>query len=123
MADRHHTRRRERDGEGTVMNTEQSAFDPQAMTAVIGHMNGHHRDDCILIARAFGELDEVRDAVMVDIDLEGARFTAVTDTGAQDVVVPWAREMKVRPDLRDEMARMYRDACHALGVTPRQGES
>jgi hypothetical protein len=97
----------------------QGAFEPEVLTAVMGHMNGHHRDDCILIARAFGELDDVKDAVLIDMDPEGAVFTAITGEAATDVRVEWSKPMVHRPDLRDEMARMYRDACHALGITPR----
>jgi hypothetical protein len=96
-----------------------SAFDPEAVTGVMGHMNGHHRDDCLLITRAFGDLDEVVDAVLTDLTPDGALFTAITPQGPVDVQVPWARPMVERADHRAEMARMYRDSCHALGLTPR----
>jgi hypothetical protein len=97
----------------------QAAFAPNVLTAVMAHMNGHHRDDCILIARAFGGLDVVNDAVLTDLNERGAVFTAVTPDRAADVVVAWARPMVHRSDHRDEMARMYREACARLGVDPR----
>jgi hypothetical protein len=100
-------------------STPAQAFDPNVLTAVMAHMNGHHRDDCRLIARAFGDLPEVDDAVLTDLRRDGAVFTTVTPDGARDVLVPWARPMVQRSDHRDEMARMYRDACHTLGLQPR----
>ena len=100
---------------------EQGAFEPDAMAAVMGHMNRHHRDDCVLIARAYGSLDDVRDALLVGIEPQGARFTAVTSERPVDVLVPWGRRVTLRSHLRDEMARMYRESCARLGVTPRAG--
>lgn len=104
-----------------MTTTTQGAFEPDAMTAVMAHMNNHHRDDCILIARAFGSLDDVRDASLVGIEVTGARFTAVTGERPVDVTVPWGQEVTIRSHLRDEMARMYRDSCARLGITPRAG--
>lgn len=95
------------------------AFDPNVLTAVMAHMNSHHRDDCRLIARAFGELPEVDDALLTDLRRDGAVFTTVTPNGSMDVLVPWSRPMAQRSDHRDEMARMYRDACRTLALQPR----
>ncbi|MCP2638231.1 DUF2470 domain-containing protein [Microbacterium sp. HD4P20] len=111
-------------------------FDDAVLTAVLGHMNGDHADDNLLIARAFADGvdgDAIVSASMTGFDGDGGRWTAIladadtdsdTDTGAGTrtvtVEVPWpGGPISERPAVRREIVALYDEACRRLGVEPR----
>ena len=58
-------------------------FDESALAGVLGHMNGDHGDDNILIARAFGP-DGVIGAVMTGFDGDGGTWSRCALRGRAD---------------------------------------
>jgi len=96
-------------------------FDDAVVTAVLSHMNDDHRDDNILIARAFSALPSVATSTMTDFDGEAGRWRLVDPEGAaHDLRVPWpGGPISERPEVRREIVALYDAACARLGVEPR----
>ena len=94
-------------------------FAPEVVTAVTAHMNGDHPEDTLLICRALGGHPDATAARMTGLDGEAGEY-AVTAGGVEHTVrIPWAQPLTERAQIRHEVVRMYREACAALGVTPR----
>jgi hypothetical protein len=96
-------------------------FSPDIVTAVLRHMNDDHRDDSLLISRAFGSL-EAETASMTDLDENGGTFTYTVGGAEHTVVVPWTGTISQRAEIRREVVVMYDRACTVLGVEPRAHE-
>ena len=105
-----------------MSNTEASPFTPQVIEAVTAHMNTDHPEDNLLIARSLGGLPEATSATMTGLDHQGAHFAAEVDGTSTAFEVPWSVEVTERVTIRQEVVRMYHEACAALGVTPRDAE-
>ena len=99
-------------------------FDDAVVAGVLGHMNGDHTGDNLLIVRAFGANSEVADAtgaVMTGFDGEAAEWAAVLPDGRSlPVRVVWlGGPISERPQVRREVVALYDEACRMLGVEPR----
>jgi|SRR5690554_2805636 hypothetical protein len=96
-------------------------FDDAVRSGVLGHMNGDHGDDNVLIARAFGSASEIDAAVMTGFDGDGGTWRATRADGSEeDVQVPWpGGPISERPQVRREIVALYDEACRRLGVEPR----
>lgn len=96
-------------------------FDDSVQAAVLGHMNGDHAGDNLLIARAFGAGDEVASATMIGFDGDGGTWRAtLADGSTVDVHVPWpSGAISGRPEVRREIVALYDEACRRLGIEPR----
>jgi hypothetical protein len=93
-----------------------SPFDADVVAAITRHMNGDHAEDNVVICRAFGSLEEVSSATNTGLDPGGMRFVAVTPKGDVEIVVPWAKPIVERSDVRAEVVRMYAEAAARLGL-------
>jgi hypothetical protein len=96
-------------------------FAPDDTAAVMRHMNHEHTADALLIAQGLGGVTDGTAAVVSDLDKLGLVLDVEVDGGRREVRVPWSTRLEVRPQLRPEIAQLYRDACAALGV-PARGE-
>lgn len=95
-----------------------SAFTSDAVDAVLAHMNDDHRDDNVLIVRAFAERD-VTSAVMSDVDARGGTWHYTAEGEELELHIPWSSELTERPQVRREIVALYDAACAKLGVEPR----
>ncbi|BCL15843.1 DUF2470 domain-containing protein [Micromonospora sagamiensis] len=96
-----------------------TTFGPDVVAAVRRHMNDDHADDCLLICRGLGGQPRATAARMSGMDDEAMEFVATVDDVAVPVRIPFRDRLTERRQIRAEAARMYRDACAELGVTPR----
>jgi len=101
-------------------------FDDATLTGVLGHMNGDHGDDNLLIARAFladnGHVDAVvATSTMTGFDGAGGVWLATLEDGTTvEVAAPWPSGMiSERPEVRREIVALYDEACRRLGIEPR----
>jgi hypothetical protein len=96
-------------------------FDDAALAGVLGHMNDDHRDDNLLIVRAFGERADASSARMVDFDGVGGLWVAsAADGESWEVRVPWlGGAITERREVRREIVALYDAACARLGIEPR----
>ena len=96
-------------------------FDDAAHAGVLGHMNGDHGGDNLLIARAFGAADDIVAARMADFDGDGGRWDAELAGGGRiEVTVPWpGGPITERAEVRREIVALYDEACRRLGIEPR----
>lgn len=101
-------------------------FDETAIAGVLGHMNGDHGDDNLLISRAFAEDAGIPDASiaaarMIGFDGDGGRWEAtLTDGSTAAIAVAWpGGPISERPEVRREVVAVYDEACRRLGVEPR----
>lgn len=97
-------------------------FHPEVVLAVTSHMNTDHPEDNLLIVRSLGGRPHASAATMTGYDEAGARFDAVVDGASVEALVPWAVPITERATIRQEVVRMYQEACAALGVEPRTAE-
>ncbi|MBS1697607.1 MAG: biliverdin-producing heme oxygenase [Actinobacteria bacterium] len=95
-------------------------FDQTVVTAVTAHMNDDHRDDNLLIVRAFG-LPDATTARMTGVDVGGGTWAVTDPRGEHELVVPWQDgAITERPQIRRAVTMLYRTACERLGVPPRE---
>lgn len=96
-------------------------FDAATLAGVLGHMNNDHRDDNMLITRAFADRTDIVSAEMASFDGAGGEWRVVTASGEEDVVrIPWpGGAITERPEVRREIVALYDGACERLGITPR----
>lgn len=101
-------------------------FDDAAIAGVLGHMNGDHVDDNLLIARAFAAdagvaEDSIVASRMEGFDGDGGRWAVTLADGSTEIVaVPWpGGPISERPEVRREVVALYDEACRRLGVEPR----
>lgn len=101
-------------------------FDDAALTGVLGHMNGDHGDDNLLISRAFAadaglEDAEITAAVMTGFDgARGVWQVTLADGSIAEIAVPWrSGQISERHEVRREIVALYDEACHRIGVEPR----
>ncbi|MGK2964968.1 MAG: DUF2470 domain-containing protein [Tepidiformaceae bacterium] len=97
-----------------------SLFTPEVTAAVMRHMNGDHGEDSLLICRALGGTPDATAAEMSGMDVDGIEFTATVPSGPIGVRVPWSETPVERAAIRNEVVRMYREACGLLGIEPRE---
>lgn len=101
-------------------------FDDAALAGVLGHMNGDHAGDNLLIARAFAPQaatgpDAIASSRMTGFDGERGIWEAtLTDRSVIAVAVPWpGGPITERPEVRREIVALYDEACRRLGMAPR----
>lgn len=97
------------------------SFDESVLAGVLGHMNGDHGDDNLLIARAFSPGEDVTSAVMTGFDGAGGWWDAtLADGSTHEVHIAWLDgPISERPQVRREIVALYDEACRVLGVEPR----
>lgn len=95
-------------------------FDDAALNGVLGHMNDDHRDDNLLIVRAFGE-PEATAATMIAFDGDGGDWQATRPDGSlAPVHVAWpGGPITERREVRREIVALYDASCARLGIEPR----
>ena len=96
-------------------------FDDAARTGVLGHMNGDHVEDNLLIARAFGPAADIVAARMAGFDGDGGQWQAELPDGETiEVSVSWpGGAITERREVRREIVALYDEACRRLGVEAR----
>ena len=94
-------------------------IDEATADAILGHMNGDHTDDNLLIVQAFGARDAVT-AHMTGITVTEGIWLAGTPMEEITVRIPWSSPLTQRSDARREVVELYTRACHELGVPPRE---
>ena len=101
------------------VTTQNDPFTAEVVAQIMRHMNVDHAGDSLLICRTLGGHANADTAEMSGMDAEGIDFRATVDGSPVDVRVPWAYRLTERPQVRQEVVRMYHEACAALGITPR----
>ena len=96
------------------------SFPPDVVTAILHHMNDDHRDDNLLIVRAFADR-AAASAEMLGFDGEGGSWRFNTDAGrSTETTIPWpGGPIDERPAVRREIVALYDEACARLGIEPR----
>ncbi|GLY96231.1 DUF2470 domain-containing protein [Actinoplanes sp. NBRC 103695] len=94
-------------------------FPPDVVAQIAHHMNGDHADDNVLIVRGLGGAAAATSARMSGMDADGMDFSAAINGVEVPIRIPFAERLTERRQVRAEAVRMYREACAALGVTPR----
>lgn len=97
-----------------------TTFPAEVVDAILGHMNGDHTDDNLVIVRAFAEPDASR-AVMTGFDAETSTWEAVVGEVTRAVEIPWLGPVVERADVRREVVNLYDQAVDKLGLPPREG--
>ncbi|MEV6810806.1 DUF2470 domain-containing protein [Micromonospora sp. NPDC051296] len=99
--------------------TAPTPFPPDVVAAVMRHMNTDHADDCRVICQGLGGQSTATAATMSGMDADGMDFVATVDGEPVPIRVPFSTRLAERRQIRAEAARMYREACAALGIAPR----
>ena len=80
----------------------------------MGHMNGDHGEDNLLIVRTLGGHPAAEQAVMSGMDADGIDFSVTVVGGAvEQVRLPWSRRLTERAQVRAEVVRMHAEATNA----------
>lgn len=95
-------------------------FDQTVVDAVIGHMNGDHPEDNLLIVRAFARPDATV-STMTGLDRTAGVWRVADPSGEHEVRVEWpGGEISERAHIRREVVALYQAACERLGVPARE---
>ncbi|MFG2012102.1 DUF2470 domain-containing protein [Micromonospora sp. NPDC048868] len=94
-------------------------FGADVVAAVCRHMNDDHAADSLLICRTLGGQPAATRARATGLDAEGMEFAVTVDDIEVPVRVPFAHRLSERAQIRQEVVRMYREACARLGLPPR----
>lgn len=96
-------------------------FEAAVVEAVLGHMNGDHQDDNLLICRAFAaEPDAITAAEMIGFDGDAGVWRIFRDADEEELPVAWpGGPISERSEVRREVVALYDLACERLGVQPR----
>lgn len=94
-------------------------FTPDVIEAIMRHMNGDHADDCRVICQGLGGQPTASAAVMSGMDADGMDFVATVDGEQVPLRIAFTARLSERKQVRAEAARMYREACAALGIAAR----
>ncbi len=97
-----------------------TTFAPDIVAAILHHMNDDHRDDNLLIVRAF--VDPAAEAgTMVALDGDGGLWELTLPGGeVRRASVAWpSGAITERSEVRREIVALYDEACAVLGVEPR----
>ncbi|MEH1017244.1 DUF2470 domain-containing protein [Micromonospora sp. CPCC 206060] len=94
-------------------------FTPEVVAAVSRHMNDDHAEDSLLICRALGGQPTATRARATNVDAEGMEFAVTVDDIEVPVRIPFAYRLTERAQIRQEVVRMYQQACQRLGLSPR----
>jgi len=95
-----------------------AVFPPEVVDAVLSHMNDDHRDDNLLIVRAFADRD-ASTASMSGLDARGGTWRYTADGEELELHLPWSAELTERAQIRREIVALYDAACGKLGIEPR----
>lgn len=96
------------------------ALDPEAVAAVVAHMNGDHAEDNVVICRGAGARPDVVRAELVDLDAESLTFEVETTSGTTEVLtVAFRRAVTERAQVRHEVVRLFDESVALLGPPPR----
>lgn len=98
--------------------TSMPVFTSDEVAAVLHHMNDDHRDDNVLIVRAFSGRDADR-ATMRDLDERGGTWLYSAGGEEHELHLPWSETLTARPQIRREIVTLYDAACTKLGIEPR----
>lgn len=101
------------------MSERSEGFSAEVVAAISRHMNEDHPADSLLICRSLGGQPAATAARMTGLDADGIDFAATVDGVPVPVRVPFSERLTQRPQVRQEVVRMYHEACAALGETPR----
>ncbi|QIM17262.1 DUF2470 domain-containing protein [Leucobacter insecticola] len=83
-------------------------------------MNVDHPEDNLLIVRAFGRPDATA-STMTGVNENGGVWKVTDPSGEHEHVVAWpSGQISERPEIRREVVLLYKAACEALGVSPRE---
>ena len=93
-------------------------FDSAVVDAELAQMNADHRDDNVIIVRAFAGR-HADTAVMSDIDGRGGTWRYTFEGEEHELHLPWSEELTEGPAIRREIIALYDAACTQLGVEPR----
>lgn len=88
----------------------ENPYTPDVVAAVVAHMNSDHAEDSVTICRVFGGRPDVTEAVMAGLDGHGADFDVDGPGGPARVRVAWSRPITERVEIREEVARLFREA-------------
>lgn len=84
------------------------AIDDRAVEAIVGHMNGDHAGDNLVIVRGHG-FPEAMSARFTGFDAIEARFAIITASGdVREVTVPWLHAPVLeRSEVRREVVALF----------------
>lgn len=93
-------------------------FPPEAVQAIIRHMNDDHCEDNVRICQGLGGRPDADTAVMTGVDGDGIDFY-VTGSGEKGSVrIPWPERITERVQVRTAVVELHDRACAALGAAP-----
>lgn len=96
-----------------------AGFPPEVVAAVSRHMNDDHAEDSLLICRTLGGRPDATAARTTGLAADGIDFAATVGGIEVPVRIPFAQRLTERAQIRQEVVRMYREACEQAGVPPR----
>ncbi len=88
-------------------------FPEDIVTAVLAHMNSDHRDDNIMIVRAFADVDAAT-ATMTALDESAGYWSYSVGGEHRDIRLPWTEPIGERAEIRREIVALYETAHKRL---------
>ena len=90
----------------------------EASTPITRHVNGEHTENLLEYLRAYTEIDDATEALMLGVDRDGFDIEAKTPSGVKVARVAWGQRLEAREQVRHEMMRLTIEAKEKLGLAP-----
>src|SRR5690606_40245439 len=97
------------------------ALAPEAIAAIVAHMNGDHADDNVVICWGAGGRADVERAELVDLDERSLTFEIETTAGATEALtVPFRSPVTERAQVRIAVVELFDESAAQLGLPARR---
>ena len=90
-------------------------FAPDAVAAIVRHMNGDHAAANLLMVRQLAGLPTAEDATLMGLDGDGLDFTARIGEQHVPIRIPFGQPLTERSQVRGEVVRLHAEAERRAG--------
>lgn len=97
-----------------MLTMSEPGLNEHTVDRILGHMNGEHAEDNLLIVRAFAARDAVG-ARMTGVSSSEGRWLAETPMEELAVSIPWSSPVRSSEDARREIIALQARALRELG--------
>jgi hypothetical protein len=101
------------EGHGDAHGSAGEGLTPEAVQAIVGHMNGDHADSVLHYARSLGGAKDANRAVLVGLDEQGMDLSVTTGAGTSPLRIAFPKPIRSRAEARELLITLARSGAGA----------